>query len=70
MRQSGLIPKYSAAESAEVLFLRFSTFTKDELVPPLSFRKDGQSQKSQRPAFTTPTGPNQQSVVFVSSYSP
>lgn len=32
MRQSGLIAKYSAAESAEVLFLRFSTFTKDEIV--------------------------------------
>ena len=54
MRQSGLIPKYSAAETAEVLFLRFSTFTKDELVLFASFRKSGQWQKSHKPASTMP----------------
>lgn len=32
MRQSGIIPKYSAAETAEVLYIGFSTFTKEELV--------------------------------------
>jgi hypothetical protein len=29
MRQSGVIAKYSASETAEVQCLRFSTFTKD-----------------------------------------
>lgn len=46
MRQSGIIPKYSAAEAANIQFVRFSTFTKDELVTRFSFRKNGQSQKS------------------------
>ena len=55
MRQSGVISKYSATETAEVLFLRFSTFTKDELVPLSPLRKDGQSPRSTRPASTTST---------------
>ena len=55
MRQSGVISKYSATETAEVLFLRFSTFTKDELVLTPPPRKDGQSPRSTRPASTTST---------------
>ena len=29
MRQSGLIPKYSSAEHAEVFYIGFSTFVKE-----------------------------------------
>jgi hypothetical protein len=36
MRQSGALAKYSAAETAEVRFVRFSTFTKEELVRIIS----------------------------------
>ena len=32
MRQSGALAKYSAAETADVRLVRFSTFTKEELV--------------------------------------
>jgi hypothetical protein len=32
MRQSGVLAKYSSAEVAEVRYVRFSTFTKEELV--------------------------------------
>lgn len=46
MRQSGALAKYSAAETAEVRLVRFSTFTKEELVNIYSFRKPGQLLKS------------------------
>jgi hypothetical protein len=41
MRQSGALAKYSAAETAEVRFVRFSTFTKEELVRIISLRSPG-----------------------------
>ena len=56
MRQSGIIPKYSASETAEVLFIGFSTFTKEELVPPLQYRKSGRLPKSPKPGSMTSTG--------------
>jgi len=45
MRQSGVLAKYSAAETADVRLVRFSTFTKEELVNIKPFRKHGLLQK-------------------------
>jgi hypothetical protein len=48
MRQSGVLAKYSACETAEVRYVRFSTFTKEELVHFVLFRSLGPSQRSQK----------------------
>lgn len=69
MRQSGIIPKYSAAEAANIQFVRFSTFTKDELVTRSSFRKNGQSQKSQKLDFTMLMEPSLPREVLISPSS-
>lgn len=52
MRQSGVLAKYSACETAEVRFVRFSTFTKEELVAITLSRSPGLSQKSPKPDST------------------
>lgn len=69
MRQSGIIPKYSAAEAANIQFVRFSTFTKDELVTRFSFRKNGQSQKLQKLVFTMLMEPSLPREVLILSSS-
>ena len=48
MRQSGALYKYSATETAEVMRVLFSTFSKEELVFNLLLRSLGPSQKSQK----------------------
>lgn len=57
MRQSGVLAKYSACETAEVRLVRFSTFTKEELVAVILSRSRGQSQKSLKPDSTKAWNP-------------
>jgi len=60
MRQSGALAKYSATETAEVMFVRFSTFTKDELVSALLLRKGGRSHKLLKRGSTMVWNPSEE----------